>query len=55
MLEVIEGRDPLDSLGTGSCPRPRHLPIPKLVDLRDGNAFYDARQEHKLPDWTYAK
>jgi NADH:ubiquinone oxidoreductase subunit F (NADH-binding) len=42
-------------LGTGSCPRPRHLPIPKLVDLRDGKAFYDERQEHKLPDWTYAK
>jgi NADH:ubiquinone oxidoreductase subunit F (NADH-binding) len=44
-----------EHLGTGSCPRPRHLPIPKLVDLRDGKAFYDARQEHKLPDWTYAK
>ena len=42
-------------LGTGSCPRPRHLPIPKLVDLRDGKAVYDERQEHKLPDWTYAK
>jgi NADH:ubiquinone oxidoreductase subunit F (NADH-binding) len=42
-------------LGTGSCPRPRHLPIPKLVELRDGKAVYDERQEHKLPDWTYAK
>ena len=42
-------------LGTGSCPRPRHLPIPKLVDLLDGKAVYDERQEHKLPDWTYAK
>ena len=42
-------------LGTGACPRPRHLPIPKLIDLRDGQAFYDERQEHKLPDWTYAK
>lgn len=42
-------------LGMGTCPRPRHLPIPKLVDLRDGKAVYDERQEHKLPDWTYAK
>jgi NADH-quinone oxidoreductase subunit F len=37
-----------------TCPRPRHLPIPKLVDLRDGKAVYDERQEHKRPDWTYA-
>ena len=40
---------------TDSCPRPRELPIPKLVDLRDGTAVYDGRQEDKLPDWTYAK
>jgi NADH-quinone oxidoreductase subunit F len=40
---------------TGSCPRPRELPIPKLVDLRDGTVVYDERQEDKLPDWTYAK
>ena len=42
-------------LDTRSCPRPRHLPVPKLVDLGDGKAVYDERQELKLPDWTYAK
>ena len=40
--------------GMGACPRPRDLPTPKLVDLRDGKAVYDERQERKLPDWTYA-
>jgi len=44
LAEHIEG---------GACPRPRHLPIPKLLDLRDGTAVYDDRQEGKLPDWTY--
>jgi NADH-quinone oxidoreductase subunit F len=42
-----------EHLGMSGCPRPRHLPIPKLVDLRDGMAVYDERQEHKLPAWTY--
>jgi NADH:ubiquinone oxidoreductase subunit F (NADH-binding) len=35
------------------CPRPRHLTVPKLVDLRDGDAVYDERQARKKPDWTY--
>ncbi len=30
------------------------LPVPKLVDLHDGSAVYDERQQHKQPDWTYA-
>jgi NADH-quinone oxidoreductase subunit F len=42
-------------LRTAACPRPRHLPIPKIIDLRNGQAVYDEHQEHKLPDWTYAK
>ena len=42
-------------LATGACPRPRDLPTPKLVDLRDGKAVYDEQQERKLPDWTYAE
>jgi NADH-quinone oxidoreductase subunit F len=37
----------------GRCPRPRHLPIPKLVDLADGAAVYDATFWRKRPDWTY--
>ena len=30
------------------------LPVPKIVDIRDGVATYDASQERKQPDWTYA-
>ena len=37
----------------GRCPRPRRLPIPKLVDLADGKAIYDDRFWRKRPDWTY--
>jgi NADH-quinone oxidoreductase subunit F len=42
-------------LDTGGCPRPRTLTLPKLVDLSDGQAVYDGRQERKRPDWTYAE
>jgi len=38
----------------GGCPLPRSLPFPKIVDLRDGQATYDADQYRKRPDWTYA-
>jgi hypothetical protein len=31
----------------------RGLPVPKLVDLRDGKAVIDERQARKRPDWTY--
>jgi len=41
-------------LEQGRCPRPRALPFPKLLDLADGRAVYDPRQERKRPDWTYA-
>jgi NADH-quinone oxidoreductase subunit F len=33
---------------------PEPLPVPKIVDIRDGIAIYDASQERKQPDWTYA-
>ena len=39
----------------GRCPRPRRLPIPKLVDLADGRAVYDESFWRKQPDWTYAR
>jgi NADH-quinone oxidoreductase subunit F len=42
-----------EHLERGLCPRPRQLPIPKLVDLRDGHATYDERFWHKRPDWSY--
>ena len=38
----------------GRCPRPRRLPIPKLVDLADGQAVYDESFWRKRPDWSYA-
>ncbi|CAN5661489.1 hypothetical protein BH10ACT2_BH10ACT2_27250 [soil metagenome] len=38
----------------GHCPRPRKLPIPKLLDLADGRAVYDESFWFKQPDWTYA-
>jgi NADH-quinone oxidoreductase subunit F len=38
----------------GRCPRPRRLPIPKLLDLADGRAVYDESFWRKRPDWTYA-
>jgi NADH:ubiquinone oxidoreductase subunit F (NADH-binding) len=38
----------------GRCPRPRRLPIPKLLDLFDGRAVYDESFWRKQPDWTYA-
>jgi NADH:ubiquinone oxidoreductase subunit F (NADH-binding) len=37
----------------GRCPRPRRLPIPKLVDLVDGVATYDEAFWRKRPDWTF--
>ena len=29
------------------------LPVPKIVDIHDGVATYDAVTMRKLPDWTY--
>ncbi len=37
----------------GRCPRPRRLPIPKLLDLAGGHAVYDEAFWRKRPDWTY--
>jgi NADH-quinone oxidoreductase subunit F len=40
----------------GGCPRPRAIPVPKIVDLDDetGDFLYDERYRLKRPDWTYA-
>ena len=37
----------------GACPRPREIPIPKIVDLTSNGVVYDTRQATKRPDWTY--
>jgi len=38
----LEGAPPLEP-----------LPVPKIVDIRDGVAIYDDKQVRKQPDWTY--
>jgi NADH-quinone oxidoreductase subunit F len=43
-----------EHLDAGRCPRPRRLPIPKLLDLVPGAAVYDERFWYKRPDWTYS-
>lgn len=40
-------------LELGRCPRPESRPFPKLVDLVDGQAFYDETYHRKRSDWTY--
>ena len=30
------------------------VPVPKILDIRDGVAVYDEKQMRKRPDWTYA-
>jgi NADH:ubiquinone oxidoreductase subunit F (NADH-binding) len=42
-----------DHIELHRCPRPRRMPIPKLVDLADGRAVYDESFWRKRPDWTY--
>ena len=37
------------------CPRPREIPVPKIVDVDEHGAFvYDDLYRLKQPDWTYA-
>ena len=43
----------VEHIELGSCPRPRRLPIPKLLDLEGGVAVYDESFWRKRPDWTY--
>jgi NADH:ubiquinone oxidoreductase subunit F (NADH-binding) len=37
------------------CPRPRDIPVPKIVDFDEeaGNFVVDERYRRKQPDWTY--
>lgn len=39
-----------------TCPRPRDLPVPKIVDFDEaaGDFRFDERYHLKQPDWTYA-
>ena len=39
----------------GSCPRPRPIPLPKIVDLTPDGVVYDERHYKKQPDWTYVE
>jgi len=29
------------------------VPVPKIVDIREGVAVYDENQARKQPDWSY--
>jgi NADH-quinone oxidoreductase subunit F len=40
--------------GRCSLPEPRHILVPKLLDIAAGIASYDENYERKQPDWTYA-
>jgi NADH-quinone oxidoreductase subunit F len=42
-----------EHLETGRCPRPRPIPLPKVVDMNEHGVVYDERQYLKQPDWTY--
>jgi NADH-quinone oxidoreductase subunit F len=48
------GREFADHFGRG-CPRPREIPVPKMVDFDEGAGVfaYDERYRLKQPDWTY--
>jgi NADH-quinone oxidoreductase subunit F len=37
------------------CTQAERRPMPKLLDLRGGQATYDERFWFKQPDWTYAE
>ena len=39
-----------EHIDLGRCPRPRRLPIPKIVDLVGGVATYDESYGNKRPD-----
>jgi NADH-quinone oxidoreductase subunit F len=50
------GREFAHHLGR-ACPRPREIPVPKMVDFDEttGTFTYDQRYRLKQPDWTYAE
>jgi hypothetical protein len=35
--------------------RPHRASVPKLVDIVDGRAVFDAGHARKRPDWTYER
>jgi NADH:ubiquinone oxidoreductase subunit F (NADH-binding) len=43
-----------DHLEGRRCSGRHDLPVPKIVDIKDGVATLDRRQRFKRPDWTYA-
>jgi NADH-quinone oxidoreductase subunit F len=56
VLSILQafGDEVAEHLALGRCPRPRPIAMPVLVDIRDGQAIYDERNDRKLADWTYA-
>jgi NADH-quinone oxidoreductase subunit F len=45
--------DDFDNHMAGKCTRPHRAIVPKLVDITDEQAVFDAKQMRKRPDWTY--
>jgi NADH-quinone oxidoreductase subunit F len=50
---VREFPEDFDAHLAETCPSPRQLDVPKIVDIDDTGAHYDLRQRRKRPDWTY--
>jgi len=56
LIASILGHYPEDiaaHLAGGCVSDKRTIPTPKIIELADGVATYDQRQEQKQPDWTY--
>ncbi len=51
---LAEFADDFTAHAAGECPLRHDLVLPKIVDIADGVAVFDARQAAKQPDWTYA-
>ncbi len=51
----VFGSEFVEHLGR-ACPRPRDLPVPKILDFDEvaGDFRFDERYHLKQPDWTYA-
>jgi NADH-quinone oxidoreductase subunit F len=52
---LAEFGDDFTAHAEGRCRLRHDLLLPKIVDIADGVAVYDARQASKQPDWTYAR
>jgi NADH-quinone oxidoreductase subunit F len=52
---LAEFADDFAAHADGRCNLRHNHVVPKIVDIVEGRAIYDERQEAKQPDWTYAR